>query len=204
MIVVKLQGGLGNQMFQYAFGKHMALKCNTNLKLYISYFANQDLRKYELDKFNITNEIISKEKLNKILYPHSSNLFNHSFNKLTNNYFVYKTISENMFTHDSDILSAGKNFYIVGYWQSEKCFKSIGSIIRQCFQFQYTEQKNQKHIDEIKKTNSISIHIRRGDYVNNEMTKKFHDVCDANYYHQAINYISERVGNSVFFYFLTK
>jgi len=71
MIILKLFGGLGNQMFQYAFGRNIAEKNQTEFKLDISYFETSKERKFVLDHFNIKNEIATKEEIDKLVHRKS-------------------------------------------------------------------------------------------------------------------------------------
>src|SRR6476659_7242960 len=93
MIIVKLLGGLGNQLFQYAFGKKMALKYNSTLKFDLVFYQNNPSRRYELDCFNITASIASQQEIDELLQKNTIQL-NKKF-KLpftSNPYFIHKKI----------------------------------------------------------------------------------------------------------------
>lgn len=202
MIVIKLSGGLGNQMFQYALGKHLAVKNNTDLKLDLSFYNSQNLRNYELQKFNIKEKIATKNDISSFLLPENSSISN----KIKYNFCKFfkknQVVIEKQFTFDSSVLGISSSAYLEGYWQSEKYFKSIEPIIRDCFQIKISpDLDNKALLIQIAKTNSISIHIRRGDYVNVENTNRIHGTCDLNYYNDAITFLSNKISNPVFFIF---
>ncbi len=201
MIIVKLLGGLGNQMFQYAFGKHLALKNNSSLLLDLSYYESQSLRKYELDAFLISEKTISKDLLNQLVYPNPPTIFIRLINKFFNKQLEYKIVSEASTSFDSSCLNLKGNVYLSGYWQSEKYFKSIEIQLREIFTFQHEKYEKTLFLKEILHSNSISIHIRRGDYVNDKATHAVHGLCDLAYYHNAINAIADKEINPVFFIF---
>ena len=105
-------------------------------------------------------------------------------------------------TFHSEILNLPNNVYLNGYWQSEKYFNNIEDIIRKEITFKKEPNDlNKKHIDKIISANSVSVHIRRGDYMNNPSTKKKLGLCSDEYYFKAINYIAENIENIHFFIF---
>jgi len=117
MIITKLQGGLGNQMFQYAIGRYLAEKNNTNLKLDLSFYNKQqkDLqRHYSLGNFNIVENIADEEEIKKLKkYDWRKG----KRNILHNLFFADKSIfiKEKQFNFNEDILKASNNVYLDGY-----------------------------------------------------------------------------------------
>lgn len=92
--------------------------------------------------------------------------------------------------------------YLQGYWQSEKYFQKCSNVIRKDFSFrQPMVERNLDWAERISGVNAISLHVRRGDYVNNPVANLTHGVCSANYYHEAISYISNRVMSPHIFIF---
>lgn len=202
MIIVKLIGGLGNQLFQYALGRHLSIINQTELKLDIMGFNTYKLHSYSLENFNILENFATRKEIEK--YVLSSNEF---FNKLSFRikHIIKpqkKIIGEQSLHFNPEILKIGDNNYLDGYWQSEKYFMEIAPVIRKEFtvKTQLTE-KNEEIAKRIIKTNSISLHIRRGDYISDRATSKVYNCCDINYYSDAINIIKERVKNPHFFIF---
>lgn len=206
MIIVKLKGGLGNQMFQYAAGRALAHRHNTVLKLDMSFLhsnqANETPRKFMLDKFNISAECALPAEVPYLgiktsLYRQVKSLYLKHMNKCCTNILLDydHNINERFFY-------APDNSYLEGYWQSEKYFSACSDIIINEFTpLSEPEDTNKQLSYSIKKTNSVSIHIRRGDYVNNARINSVHGICSIEYYQQCVKNISVLVDNPEFFVF---
>lgn len=204
MIVVKLQGGLGNQLFQYAIGKRLSLFYNTPLKLDTSFFNMQVLiktegvtpRKYELDQLNIQADIAIPDDIQ--LFSNSNNLM-HRVKK----YFTQsKYITEKNFRFDPGFLSFGENCYLDGFWQCESYFKEVVNVLKNDFSCRFTLDKINVDMEaKIRAANGVSIHIRRGDYIHNAASKRFHGTCSMKYYQEAIELISKKLTDPHFFIF---
>lgn len=194
MIAVKLMGGLGNQMFQYALGRSLAIEHRTKLLLDISHFQNQPEgetpREYELDCFKLkaklTPEPVPTEEQPKrfIFKPKHFNIF-----------------TEPELSFKQEVLSLPDQTLLIGYWQSEKYFKKHEKHIRQDFEFKKPlSPAKQKILREIQDCpTAVSFQIRRGDYVTNPNSAKFHGLTSMTYYNAAVNDIKKRVKNPVFY-----
>ena len=140
MIVVELQGGMGNQMFQYALGRHLAIINNTRLYLDTCYLNDRrpkkgfTFRTYDLDIFNIEAEIAPRAISKK--YGLHKSIFRKLFN-LVIEPKPLRFISEKKFTFNAALLNLKDNIYLNGYWQSEKYFIAIQEIIRIDFSLKY-------------------------------------------------------------------
>lgn len=202
MVIVKIIGGLGNQMFQYAVGKSLAIQNKTSLKLDIGAFKRYKLHDYMLDKLNIKAEIATDKDLKKIFGLSIIRFFYRvpKLGLLIKRKSIHK---EKGFNFDKKLLNLkGENIYLNGYYQSEKYFSDIESIIRQDFvPIKELSGKNATMADLITKTNSVSIHVRRGDYVSNPTTNSIHGTCSIDYYKKAIEIIAEKNNDLVFFIF---
>ena len=200
MIITKLIGGLGNQMFQYAAGRRAAHTNQTELKLDTSWFKNPNgaiQRDYLLNVFNIEEAFASEEKLNKFRGARQNVLI-----KLIASYYKRPYVKQRFSYFDKNILKVNDNTYLDGYWTSEKYFKDIEEIVRKEFTFKdKPDAVNQKMINSIKNCDSISIHIRRGDYIFDETTNKYHGVCGLDYYSNSVAMIVKKVKNPYFFIF---
>lgn len=198
MIIVNLTGGLGNQLFQYAFGKALAIKNNCQLKLDISSFKNYKLRDYNLRSFSIDEKIASKQECDLLK---GENLFflQKIKNKILNRNFYH---TEKSIQFNDEYKKITNPAYILGYWQSEKYFKEIEDIIRNEFTIVTPPSKqNRELINKIINENAISIHVRRGDYVNDKHTNQVHGVCSLSYYYEAIELMNSKNSNPVFYIF---
>jgi len=201
LIISRLTGGLGNQMFQYAIAKSLAKKNNDTFKLDISFYPKQTLRKYELNLFNIKENIASDHECNQLrgkedfLFKVFKKL---GFEKRPNSYYKEKEIA----IFDDNIFHLKGDIYLDGYWQNENYFKDIRNDILKNFTLKQDISKEAKnYLEQIKNSNSVSLHIRRGDYVQNIDTNKTHGICDINYYKKAIKYIRDNVSNPIFYIF---
>lgn len=191
MIIVKLIGGLGNQMFQYAAGRRAAWLNQTSLKLDISGYKHQigiTPRKYMLGVFNIEENFSNFQEVQRLKKKF---------------YFLRKSyIKEKQFHFDANILKIKDNSYLEGNWQSEEYFKDIEFLIRKDFVFkEKVDKKNLSLVKKILNCNSISIHIRRGDYTSDKQINAFHGVCELEYYKRAIKFIATKIQDPYFFVF---
>jgi len=206
MIITKLIGGLGNQMFQYAMARALAQKLGYELKLDISAYKNQQnvtYRSYELGDFNIQENFSTEQEINNLKFSKSKiptilrKLFNIPKHKKAESYAI-----ETQFHFDPLMLNLKNPVYLEGCWQSEKYFNDIEDILKKEFTLKIElDDKNKDILKEIESSNSISIHLRRGDYVLNKETNDFHGVCNIDYYKKTIEYISQQTSAPYFFIF---
>lgn len=202
MIIVKLMGGLGNQMFQYAFAKQLAHTNHTNLTIDTSYFDTQTLRTYELNVFQIKENIISGNELNKYLQSTAQTFTQRIQNKFNAIRYKVQRVPEKQFHFDPSLLKLKGDLYLEGYWQSEKYFKGVETVIRDSFQLKPEFVKNLQYLaEQIRSKNSISVHIRRGDYVLNAATNKEHGTVSLDYYERAIEYMAAQIDNPFLYIF---
>lgn len=173
MITVKLMGGIGNQMFQYAFGRHLAHLNGTELALDVSFLEGPQKgvipRKYELGVFNIKAELMSGRAKGK-------------------------HVKESSVRFDPKLPDLKGDLYLDGYWQSEKYFKPVEGLIREDFSFK-------EPLNSVPPEGSVGVHVRRGDYVSDKRTKEFHGCCGEDYYSSAAGVIARRCSGPVFYVF---
>lgn len=197
MIITKLQGGLGNQLFQYSVGRHLAEKNKTDFKLDTSWFGVVPDRQYDLAKYAIAAEIASADEVRQLRDAVAVKIKNRILP------FAERTYAKERFYHfDPEVLKLGSSVYLEGYWQSDKYFSPIADKIRQEFTLtQPLEGKNDEISKQIEKTNAVSLHVRRGDYVANQHTNNYHGTSPLVYYEAAVAKIAEKVRNPHFFIF---
>ncbi|MCL2027006.1 MAG: alpha-1,2-fucosyltransferase [Bacteroidales bacterium] len=195
MIIVQLKGGLGNQLFQYAAGKQLSVKHNAPLKFDLSFLnaepTSYTKRSLELDKLHINFEIASEKEIKTIKGQRWKNIF------------IPTWIKERGGGCYSQFNRAGKNCYLDGYFQSETYFVNAAEQIRNelTFRNSLTEAKWADIKEQITNSNSISLHFRRGDYIENQKANQYHGVCSMDYYHKAVKEIAEQTENPLFFVF---
>jgi hypothetical protein len=197
-------GGLGNQMFQYAFGRSITLRNNLILKLdNFSGFENDFYkRKYSLGCFNIVENLISRKEadyLKRLESFNSVERFVRAINPLSPYYRCIKA-NEGNFNFGSIRLKFYKKIYIEGYWQGEQYFSDIAKNVREEFVVKPPANSiNLKIADEIVKTNSVCIHIRR--YKDIPKGIKRLSPLPVNYYCEAMKYLSNVFSDLHFFIF---
>jgi hypothetical protein len=201
MIVMRLKGGLGNQLFQYALGRYLSISKNTSLQLDIASYKADTLRGYRLDSFNI-----SATASDRMVFFATDGRAKHlnKFIQAIRGLFSkpYQIIKEKGFSFDSEILNCSDKSYLDGFWQSENYFAPIAKILREDLSLKKPLQG--EHLElagHIQSTNSISIHVRRGDYVSNPTTTAYHGVCSAEWYQGAAKLIGGKVDKPTFFVF---
>ena len=200
MDIILIFNGLGNQMSQYAF--YLQKKYIHKNTYYM--MTDSDHHGFELEKlFGI------EEKRNPILYR----LY---CIEVDPKYRWIKTIlnkiipgglniikEDRSYDYDSNnfIHQKGINFYSGG-WHSEKNFVNLGDAVRQIYKFPPSDDKTFNHYkDLIENCNSVSLHIRRGDYLKKDTEWDFSGVCTNDYYQKAIDYIYQHVSSPVFYIF---
>jgi len=205
MIIVNLMGGLGNQMFQYAAGRSLSLRHQTALKLDLSFLEGDQTgntpRTFELDRFNISAQKASPREVSQM-----SGRQLPVRDRLRNRFFkagIKGTLfREKQFNVHPEFFLLPDNVYLDGYWQSESYFLEYNEILREEFTLKTPLSGRCLGLaDEIQSVNAVSMHIRRGDYVSDPITRAAHHVCDLDYYRRAEEEISKSVRAPHFFVF---
>ena len=199
MIVVRICGGLGNQMFQYALGRRLAIDRGVTLKLDISWFETETERMYELDVFQTEVAFADPDCVGRILNPPFYRYSNALLRRLNIGPLTPPCqIFEKQRFYDSDVLKIGRRAYLKGYWQSAKYFECIENVIRRDFTFRnQLEGKNLFLAERIISECSVNVHVRRGDYVSNPHTASVHGVCSIEYYRTALEILEKRSSESL-------
>jgi len=204
MIIIRMTGGLGNQMFQYALylklksmGRDVKFDDKTEYEL-------SNARPIMLWAFGIDYPKASKEEINQM-----TDGFLYLSHRIRRKIFGRKSLEyqENSCNYDGQILKK-EQAYLTGYFQSEKYFKEIESDVREAFTFHPSifenidadlKKKINAYEKEIEENLSVSIHIRRGDYLEN--SEVYGGNCTAEYYEKAIHIIKDKFPQTVFFVF---
>tara|TARA_B110001450_G_scaffold99707_1_gene94522 strand:+ start:186 stop:1043 length:858 start_codon:yes stop_codon:yes gene_type:complete len=186
MIYVRIRGGLGNQLFQYCSARSLADRLNVNLGLDTREYNANSPFEMGLNHFNIRAEINPKG-----LIKHKKNGFLKYILDIAsgNHKNVYK---ETNLDFNNLFVSLPDNTYLKGYWQSEKYFeKNRKNIFKDLQIIESQSKKNKKISQNIDKTNSVSLHIRRGDYVTNTAYNIKHGTCSLDYYKKSVDYLNK-------------
>jgi hypothetical protein len=208
MILLSIKGGLGNQMFQYACGRAVADRLGTELKLDLSFLnqipmdKNLTKRDFELDNFTISARIAKKSEINQYVPDLPFTKFWLLYFKLLR-IINYRHIfhEKTSLIYNSKIELVKDNTYLSGYWQSEFYFSKIAGLIKSEFRLKdkLSEDTN-KILTQIAERNSVSLHIRRGDYLN-KINENVQGVLSLDYYKSAVNIIQSKVENPFLFVF---
>jgi len=207
MIIVRLKGGLGNQLFQYAMARRLAHANSVQMVVdAISGFRNDDFhRSYCLDHFNITARIASSDEIAGIL---GRNLFSRSLSAVSrrlgifNGKCTFVRERTNLFEGDLFDLCPRGDTYLDGYWQTEKYFLDIRSILLREFSVNVEmETANKKYFGDIENTNSVSVHVRRKDLVKHPVASRIIGTIPSDYYQRAIAFMEGAVRRAHFFVF---
>ncbi len=190
MIIIKLKGGLGNQLFQYAYGRLLSIKNNVPVTFEFEGNKNDTAREYKLDKFNTNVKFPSEEEKNKLK---GNNLF---IKKLKNKIFKNYNIGYNASALHK------KSGYLEGFWQSYKYLEPIkDSLLKEITLREPLIESNNEILKQIEGTDSVFVQIRRGDYVNDSKTKSEHYTFGLEYYQEAFSLIKEKLKNPTLFIF---
>jgi hypothetical protein len=205
MVIVKLIGGLGNQLFQYAAARRLSCMLQTTLKLDATYFKAHKLRTYSLHPFNIQEVFASPGELGQVEGRSRKGLDRIIFRLGQKLKLRYQwTVIRESYTGllDPRVINASGDVYLSGYWQSEEYFADIQDVIRREFTIEYEQDPQSKEIAQmIDNTQAVSIHIRRGDYISDPRTHQVHGICDLEYYQECARQIAEKVAQPHFFAF---
>lgn len=190
MIITRLQGGMGNQMFQYAFARALAVRNNTSLGFDTSFYSNPGtpVRTYDLNLFSIDGTVLLRKDIPMVHRTYLTGFIGRSFTKIKTQ-LLSNHGKETNFHFDKNKTFLMGDAYLDGYWQSYKYFDSIAETIRADFTVRaHLPEKVQKLKDEIISMHSVCIHIRRGDYVGNSV----HEVVNSEYYDRALELLKEK------------
>lgn len=202
---MRMLGGLGNQMFQHAAGTALARLHGCELFWDLSgYESGMSSRNFELNRvFGLSAPIADKDTFSAVLGWRGHPIMRTIFNRGHCDWCRPRTyIKEPFFQYWPEFWSIPDKTYLEGYWQSEWYFKSIADEIRRSFTFVAPLSiENQILIEQITRHQSVSVHIRRGDYISNLSTNHFHGCCSLDYYFKAAQYMMSRLGDCHFFVF---
>lgn len=197
MKIVKFQGGIGNQMFQYAFLLALQVKFQEEILADTTSYCYDKQRHYELGKvFDIYLKFATKSDLKKITYYNSIHLFHRVIKKISplKKSEFFEKVS---FSYDESVFNNVDRYY-AGFWMNTFYFKSIEQKIREAYKFnRLLDTRNQQTLNKIKGNESVSIHVRRTDYV----SLGYHLVSDLDYYQSAIEYIKGKKKAVTFYIF---
>jgi hypothetical protein len=217
-VVARLFGGLGNQMFQYAAGRSLALKTGSRLVLDAAGFSLPTVRRgYALDGYALAAEIRfdgyrRSPRLSTVQFPvpQRSGWIDRAARLLRARSIpvgrsagenAFSVFNERSFDFDLRFRECGSQTYLVGYWQSERYFADVAGLVRQELTYQRPpDPANAQWLARIRAVNAVCVHVRRGDYLL-PAHFKHHGLCSADYYRRSTALIRERLVDPQFFIF---
>lgn len=198
MIILRLRGGLGNQLFQYAAGKSLADHHGVPFKLDLYYYKKHPNRSFDLDKFKIPIELATPSEINQFT---GSNPLRRFLNKRENYLRCPKVFAQPHYHFYNDWLKLPADLYLSGYFQSEKFFLPISEKLLGWYAPNHPlDTRNAELHGQMKTSDSVSLHIRRGDYTTAQFNSFFGTVPES-YYQQAISTLKAKISKPKFFVF---
>ena len=210
MIIVKLQGGLGNQMFQYAAALRLARKHGVELKLDLTFLLDRTpsdrlvFREYDLSIFKVREKAATTAEVRR--FRRLLEADGRSFMERVSDRFSKRVcFKEESLAFDSRVLGLPGDTYLEGYFQHERYFADIEPLVRERFRLTPEEAAlpaaTRGLADEIRGANSICIHVRRGDYVALANVNRVHGVCSLDYFRRGLAEVRARGGDGKAFVF---
>lgn len=198
MIMIQLMGGLGNQMFQYALYRQLqAMGKKVTIEDMTGYEA-AGVRQKQLSVFGIHYEKASREEFVAL-----TDAYMDTVSRVRRKLFGRKTFAymEKQFNFDNHVFKL-EQAYLEGCWQSEKYFKGVEGQLRKDFCFPTPMPEHcLGYRDGICNTESVSIHIRRGDYLQAEQNRMYGGICTQDYYDRAVEYMKSHFPGCSFYVF---
>lgn len=200
-VTIRLVGGLGNQMFQYAAAVGLARHRAGRVALDLSAFSSYATWPYQLDKLRVPQDILSRNSLRR---PAGRSLPARIVRRLTSGGMKAKGLYVEPHFHfdESFFMLTGDEIRIEGYFQSPRYFVGCNALVREFFKpaapLGSAAQAWADRIDTCGR--SVSLHVRRGDYVTNQKAAAVHAALDDGYYGRAIALMRRLCGEDVEFF----
>jgi len=210
MIVVRLAGGMGNQLFQYAFSRALSLEYNLPFYFDTRVYNNNKIREsytfrtLDLDLFNTSYNIVNDSLIKDVPIFKTNmqiikNLIYQKINKpiVYGSFFIYNESNFKKFNFNENF-----NYYLDGYWQNIEYFKNYENIISQEITFKEIPPNNILELgDKFSSTDTVAIQIRKTDYVTNYINRLLFNNLDPNYFLKCVQFFKQRLGNPLFVIF---
>lgn len=203
MIISEIIGGLGNQLFQYASARRMSLILNQDIYLNLNFFDtyhNPDV--FRLDKYNVKYKVAEQQDIDRLKRISITGIGAKAYKKIVKRPLYQNSANhfdqEWLLANNWDKLKNKKDVYISGYLANPVFFYQIEDLLKKEFTLNCElNEANREMMEKIESSNAVMLHVRRGDYVNNN----FFISQPVSYYTNAVKKIIEKVKNPVFFVF---
>lgn len=193
-VVVRIEGGLGNQLFQYAAARSLADRLGCDLCLDLRGLDVTQGRPFELDLYAIRARVADAALLQSLpaARPSRARRLRSALALASRGLFPYPAFWPRSFAYDARFASLDAPVYLVGYWQSERYFAWNRARLMQDLQPRAPVPPELAAASADIPGNSVGLHVRRGDYVSNPQAAQFHGVCDVAYYQAAVRLLKAR------------
>ncbi len=205
MITMRIKGGLGNQLFQYAAAYALSRRLEQPFQLDFALTKHMTQTPYRLDQLRVREtRLVSGGELPKQISRYKNAYINKALRmlglrRLRCGNWVYWLETSDAFQKDFFTIQA-ENLYVDGYFQSEAYFQTYRQALLKQFTPAYPPDKDfAEALREIRRCNSVAIHVRRGDF--HKSSHPFHYLLDVEYYRKAMAYVQARAEEPVFFWF---
>lgn len=190
-IVSRLYGGLGNQMFQYAAARAVAMRVNAPLHLDLSLLGVDSARDFALAPFSIEVKVASPTQKKNVANPKPLIRIIRRIRRRLGWSGGIQVFTERSYRYDSGIKRLTAPVVLDGYFQSERYFADIRERIVQDFTLRHKPSSAAEALlNKISTTDSIGLHIRRGDYVKNPIANAYHGTCSLDYYRRGVEVVT--------------
>jgi len=205
MIVMYLQGGLGNQFFQYALGRRLALAKGVPLGLDLAYYQEKLKRVYSLGHFNTQARLVTPEQALRAQGRAGHSLLARAWRQWRRLLPYYRrrlVIEQRQFAYDPRLLQVRSDAYLRGYWQNEKYFAPIGEVLRAELTLKAPLSPASANVAaEIDRAEAVGVHVRRGDYAKDPQIRERHGLVSLEYYQRCARQILDEHPRAVFYVF---
>jgi hypothetical protein len=200
MVIVKINHGLGNQLFQYATGRSLARQLGTRLILDTSAYSSSSFRQYKLNHFGISQPTLNslarfaiRKLRRRALAP---------IRLLAQNFGIIRLVKDKERGFDKTLPDQGKNLHLEGFWQSERYFADLReTLLTELTLPAPTQPEARRMWARMNEEISVCVHIRRGDYVSTKHGQTHWVTCGLEYYAAAMAYLGERVAGAKYYFF---
>lgn len=196
---IAIKGGLGNQLFQYAFATYLQRKFNCVVNLDVEPLSEQlenlTPRPYLLNKLFLIKDL-TDAYTHDLFFTQNDPFFRKIFKKLIRSIKNYVYVGEHL--QALPVLKSDTTYYLDGYWQNREYAMAVLPELDQIAN-QFTSSS--KLAPQLSGSGSAAIHIRRGDYVSNAFINSYHGVCDIHYFHRAVAYLEKEKQITNYFVF---
>lgn len=201
MIVVNTCGGLGNQLFQYAVGRRLAVAHGVELVLDTSWYRSVrrgvTARQFELFDFKVSARETDLKEARAVRNT------THRLWRYCPFLKRYTLLREKSPLFQPDVSLAEDDSYLLGYWQSPRYFGEIASVLREDLSIRIELSPEERMLEaSIKRSaNAVAVHVRRGDYVTLAAAANFHGTCGVDYYKRAVVELQRSISDPTYFIF---